>query len=386
MPNILMIYDVGYPFVEGGGQRRMHEVACRLIQRGYSIDWLCFKTWDGDNVVIGSSGIRYIGMDGYRGLYRKDGSRRRMEPIEFLFAFLGSDIKFGKYDFVWSGQWPMVHLLWFLIFSSKLVAAKLVVDWWEIWGDTWFKYSRALGLIGFFLEKQLLTRLSKFACIILISPDSHRTALNISPDGKFKLIHNGIDLNLIRGVSGVEVPVFDVVYLGRLKDHKRVDILIKAISLIGEIYGYKATALIVGDGPEYSRLVEMTNELNLSDQIKFSGSVSSNADAYKMLSSARIFVNPSTKEGGGSITLFEAFAVGLPVVAFRCKDGIDPELVGDGVSGKLINTVSPASLCDGLYELLVDPMQVAFLRKGALESAEKYDWRVIAEDYISVFE
>ena len=81
---ILIVYDVSYPHVIGGGQRRLYEVATRLAKSGHEIDWVCFKTWDKLNEAE-HAGIKYIGISGFRGLYNKIGSRRKLEPIEFVF-------------------------------------------------------------------------------------------------------------------------------------------------------------------------------------------------------------------------------------------------------------------------------------------------------------
>ena len=164
---ILLVYDVSYPSVEGGGQRRMYEVATRLTNAGHQVDWLCFKTWGEDEL---DSRINYRGLDGFRGLYNKSGSRRYFEPIEFLVQLWRAKVNYNDYDVIWSGQWPVLHLLiWSFIPSIR---KKLVVDWWEYWGSTWFDYSKALGIFGFFIEKVLVRRLSKYCILVGISQAS----------------------------------------------------------------------------------------------------------------------------------------------------------------------------------------------------------------------
>ncbi len=363
----------------------MYEVARRMKAQGYVVDWLCFQTWDGEPGLSDESGIRYIGLPGYRGLYREDGSRRGREPIEFLMAVLRSGFRFKDYDIIWSGQWPMLHLVWWMLFPWVLGRAKLVVDWWEIWGRTWFSYSRKFGLIGFFLEKFLLNRLPKAGTLVFIAPRAFMQARQLIPAGRLALINNGIDLAAIK--SAVPDPDWasDIVYLGRLKDHKRVDLLLLAQERLKVVHNCRISACIVGDGPEMAALKEMTASLGLEGQVRFAGAVASNRKVYEILLSSRIFVNPSIKEGGGSITLFEAFACGLPVVAFDCRDGIDPLLVGDGVSGKLVESVTGAALGDAIHELLVNPERLEALRKGALRASLQYDWDAITQEYEALF-
>ena len=40
-----VVYDVAYPLGRG---KKIMEVSTRLIKKGYEIDWICFKTWSGD--------------------------------------------------------------------------------------------------------------------------------------------------------------------------------------------------------------------------------------------------------------------------------------------------------------------------------------------------
>lgn len=383
---MLLVYDVSYPHVEGGGQRRMYEVARRLSARGYIIDWICFKTWNEDADVVKFDGIRYLGLPGFRGLYRQDGSRRRVEPLEFLFSLMRSKIRLKDYDVVWSGQWPMLHLLWWILWPRLLGKSRLFVDWWEIWGDTWFRYAKLVGIIGYSLEKILIRIISKKGGVILVSPGAYNCARLMSPNGNLSLINNGIDLDAIARIKQGEVRKFDISYLGRLKDHKRVDLLISAVAILKEQYKMVLSVVIIGDGPELPRLVGLAKALNIINQIIFVGAISSNEEVYGFLKGSRIFVNPSIKEGGGSITLFEAFASGLPVVAFNCKDGIDSELIGDFTSGRLCEPVSARSLASCIHSLMINPVLLSSLQKGALNEAKKYDWDTIAGEYLNLFQ
>lgn len=382
---ILLVYDVSYPHVEGGGQRRLYEIARRLAEEGHEISWLCFKTWSGEADVIISDCIKYIGIPGFKGLYRRDGSRRRMEPIEFLVALFKSKTILNDYNIVWSGQWPIIHLFWLLTFSGKLSTVRLVVDWWEVWGLTWFKYSKFLGLIGYFLEKYFINLISSRGDLILISPASYFLAKNITPDGNFWLIQNGIDLRSIQKVTAYKESKFDLIYFGRLKDHKRVDLLLDALAILKKTYSITLSAAIVGDGPEMKNLVDRSRQLSLSSDVRFFGSIPSSDHVYSILKSSKIFVNPSIKEGGGSITLFESFACGIPVIAFLCKDGIDPSLFGDFVNDCLCRSVSSSALAERIFNLISKPTVLESLQYKVRAEAEKYDWNLIKDQYLSIF-
>jgi hypothetical protein len=106
---ILIVYDVSYPSIPGGGQRRLYEVGQRLAAYGFDVDWVCFDTWTPEVIAAGHS-INYIGLPGYKGLYSKNGGRRYLEPVEFLVALSRASLDLSRYDVVWSGQWPIGHL------------------------------------------------------------------------------------------------------------------------------------------------------------------------------------------------------------------------------------------------------------------------------------
>jgi glycosyltransferase involved in cell wall biosynthesis len=382
---ILLVYDVSYPHVEGGGQRRMFEVAKRLAKDGHHVSWLCFRTWDDNVENLNENGINYIGISGFRGLYRGDGSRRRLEPVEFFIALLRSRINFREFDVVWSGQWPLLHLVWWLSFPNKLGQAKLVVDWWEIWGGTWFKYSKLFGLVGYLFEKFLIDRISNKGNLVLISPGSFARAKSLVPNGRMYLINNGIDSQTIIDAKCMSEDGFDIAFVGRLKNHKRVDLLLSSMGILKDRYNLTLTAAIVGDGPEMSRLVNHSKDLGLESRVKFFGSISSNDQVYGILKSCKISVNPSIKEGGGSITLFESYAAGLPVLAFACEDGIDPELFSDFGSTCLCKEVSAEALAESINSLLCNSSLLESMKSRVRLEARQYDWEIITDQYRTLF-
>jgi glycosyltransferase involved in cell wall biosynthesis len=383
---ILILYDVAFPFIEGGGQRRIYEVSKRLIERGYSVDWICFKTWDDLDSHKTIDGINYIGVPGFRGLYRLDGSRRRMEPIEFLYSLLKTRINWNNYSFIWAAQWPLLHLLLFIFWPRRYPNIQVVIDWWELWGITWFKYSKSLGIFGYVVEWYLIIYLSKISKIVLISPKGYNQAISIAEKTNCYLINNGIDYTKISSFVINKEKDIDVIYLGRLKNHKRVDLLLKAIEIIDveKLCGL-INVVIIGDGPEKKSLQNLLENSKIKSKILFLGEIKENDIVYKLIASSKLFVNPSTKEGGGSITLFESFAAGVPVMAFNCSDGVDPCLLMNNKCGYLVDCVSPRALAVAISAAINNPKKLESLSRYAHEHAKVYDWNIITDEYEKLF-
>ena len=105
---------------------------------------------------------------------------------------------------------------------------------------------------------------------------------------------------------------------------------------------------IVGDGGERQKLEQLSEELNLTNHVEFLGERS---DVSQLLPQAGFFVSSSRTEGI-SLTLLEAMAVGLPVVATRV--GGNPEIVVEGKTGRLVQPQSPEALALAMRDLLKD--------------------------------
>jgi len=64
---IAYVYDAAYPFVKGGGEKRIYEIARRLSKK-HEVDWITLKWWEDGNEFFGD-GIRYIGVGEWKNLY-----------------------------------------------------------------------------------------------------------------------------------------------------------------------------------------------------------------------------------------------------------------------------------------------------------------------------
>lgn len=380
---ILLIYDVAYPYTQGGGQKRMWEVAIRLRSIGVQVDWISFKTWPGYSENVQLDGINYIGLPGFRGLYAKNGKRRIFEPIEFLWALLRKEIAINEYDVIWLGQWPILHIF-LVILRLKTGLTKVYIDWWEIWGLTWLRYSLLVGWAGYFSEKWLLSFIISRANLVIISDKAFDSLSRYSKSaGRISLIRNGVNLQLLEKKCQSKKE-FDLVYFGRLKEHKRIDILINAIKYVQEVYGTSITLQIIGGGPELSRLKGLARSLLIENLIYFKGILDDDA-LYGQVAKSKIHVNPSIKEGGGSITTLEAFAMGLPVIGFNCMDGIDQSLLKEDNGGVLVPRTSHLDLGEAIFKLINDEHHLAKLSKNALSFARTCDWDGVASQYKNLF-
>jgi glycosyltransferase involved in cell wall biosynthesis len=103
-----------------------------------------------------------------------------------------------------------------------------------------------------------------------------------------------------------------------------------------------------GEGTERDRLLERRNSAGLERRLEFVGHAPAPAT---FLQSIDLLVNVSNTEGMPNAIL-EAMASGLPVVATAV--GGTPEVVEEGVTGRLVPARDPAALAEALAELVAD--------------------------------
>ncbi len=137
---------------------------------------------------------------------------------------------------------------------------------------------------------------------------------------------------------------------------------------------------IVGDGEERQTLERLRVDLNLHKHVEFLGA---RGDVSRLLEESGIFVLSSLGEGL-SLTLLEAMASGLPIVATRV--GGNPEVVVDGVTGLLVPPSSPSHLAAAVMQMIRHPLQTLEMgRQGRCRVEREFDMGQVARRYESLY-
>ncbi|NOG76241.1 MAG: glycosyltransferase [Chloroflexi bacterium] len=124
--------------------------------------------------------------------------------------------------------------------------------------------------------------------------------------------------------------------LGRLVPKKRYDLLLEIIALLYKEFN-EFHFLIIGDGPERSRLERLAVALGISDILTFVGEI---PEASYLLKALDIFCFASLDEGLPNV-IMEAAIAGVPVVTWRLPYIV--ELLEPDSEALLIE---PRSLCE----------------------------------------
>jgi glycosyltransferase involved in cell wall biosynthesis len=168
---------------------------------------------------------------------------------------------------------------------------------------------------------------------------------------------------------------FTVLFVGRFYIRKRVDMLLRAASILrSQIPGLKVR--IVGDGPCRASLHQLARDLQLEGTVAWLGDVS-RPDLAQEFNRCTLFCLPSVQEGFG-IVLLEAMAAGKPIVASRAA--AIPEVIPHGV---LTDPDDPESLAAAIRDLYASPEKRAALVNIGAQWVEQFDAPRVARLFLN---
>jgi 1,2-diacylglycerol 3-alpha-glucosyltransferase len=167
-------------------------------------------------------------------------------------------------------------------------------------------------------------------------------------------------------------------YLGRLDLERRVDVLIRAWSLL------KRTDIqlaIAGTGNQERRLKKMVNDLGLEKQVNFLGYVPEE-DIPVLLNCVDYFTMPSDAELL-SIATLEAMASGRPALAADAR--ALSELVEQGVNGCLFSPNDPRDAAHCVERLVTHPMEWKSMSAASLKTAREHRLSKTMDQYADLY-
>jgi glycosyltransferase involved in cell wall biosynthesis len=198
------------------------------------------------------------------------------------------------------------------------------------------------------------------------------TADNLATIGpareQIEVVPNGIDTEQVQTAPRPDTS-YDIIFAGRLIEHKNVDILLDAFDRVAN--EHNATLGIIGDGPERDRLDRKRKSLANADRVSMLGFLDEYEDVLGHMRAANIFASPSTREGFG-ITFVEAMAADCTVIGADHPDSAADEVIGD--AGFLVDPT-----IDSLTETLDAALDGERPLTDPVGRAQQYDWDAVAD-------
>ena len=295
---------------------------------------------------------------------------------------------------------------------------RLFINFWRLPG---IKFARRhkIPCVGFFrtnfleyledffpLPKPLLTALHwLIKKLIVYVYNSYDATLVSSIITKEKIIHLGIKNTLYGNILGFNAEKFTadlrqnhffankyeleqidervkIIFLGRLTPDKGWDFTLSLLpKLFQEIDKDKIAFLVVGDGEIKDKIANKLAELNTHFHIF--GRVAPNA-IPKLLANCDLHVTSSEKETRG-LTILEAFAAGIPVLAPRAGGVV--ENIQDGINGYLFQPRSEDDFISKIKVLVEDStLRREMGIKGKESIKDKYSWDNTIKNLVNIWQ
>jgi glycosyltransferase involved in cell wall biosynthesis len=140
-----------------------------------------------------------------------------------------------------------------------------------------------------------------------------------------------------------------LVFLGRLRYYKGLDVLLDALALVP-----RARLLVAGSGPEGTRLRDRAEANRVSPRVRWLGDVPE-GELPGVLACADVFVLPSTARSEAyGLAMVEGMAAGLPAVSTELGTGTS-WVNQDGKTGLVVPPNDVPAMAGAIRRLMEDP-------------------------------
>lgn len=160
-------------------------------------------------------------------------------------------------------------------------------------------------------------------------------------------------------------------YVGIMAEQDGVEYLVRAMDCLVNGQGRDdISCIIIGNGPDYDRLRQLSKDLGLENHIEFAGYLSG-ASLLEKLSACDIGVIPDPPNACNHKLsmnkVFEYMALGMPFVQFDLEQAI----LDAGEAAHVVRERTPEGLAQGMIELLGDPQRRRKMAAYATERAQR---------------
>lgn len=342
----------------GGAEVYTQEIAKKLTSLGHNVTIFCGN--DGENKKKEKVGnITVIRRGGFYMVYF-------WAILYYLFRFR------GKYDLILDCENGIP-------FFTPLYAKEPVIGLVHHVHQEVFRtqLSFPFSKVAQFLEGTLMPFVYRNKKIVTVSRSSKEDLEKIGFRGEIEIVNPGV--GEFSGTRQHKTLNPTILYLGRLKPYKSIDVLITAFSRIVKSYP-DAKLIIAGEGESENELKKLVKKMSLGRVVTFVGKVNE-SQKNRLFSGAWAFVQPSMMEGWG-ISAIEANAHGTAVVASNVP-GLRDSVIDD-YNGLLVPWGDPHSLADALIKVISDNKFRARLERNALIRGSQFSWEGSAEKFYKI--
>ncbi len=334
----------------GGAEKYGENILSELVNRGYQVD-LFTAEFPGCLVQENRSGINVIRKGGTLGVYR--------EALRYLKE------KGSEYDLIIDE----INTIPFQTWRFPELENKRMVLIYQLARNVWFHETPfPVSLAGYLVEPFLIRPYRHTRCVITDSQSTRQDLCDLGfSQEKVHVIDPPCDYQVVPDLAKVKKSAdLEIVYLGRLKNSKRVHHIVRAAKILQSDFP-KMKLNIVGSGDQsyLHYLHRLAGQLGLEQNIEFHGFVDDEKKAH-ILRSSHFILMASVREGWG-LVVNEANAQGTPAVVYNVHGLRDSTRHLE--TGWICDINRPEDLARGVRELFLDSKRYREIQKKAWEYA-----------------
>lgn len=236
----------------------------------------------------------------------------------------------------------------------------------NLWAQ--FKANQVTAVCDFSRKRLIHKELIWFRKIILI------------PNGVKVRNLDSVNVNRIKKELGMNSTGLVIGFVGRLHRVKNPLLLLQTFFSLAEQYP-ESHLLFIGSGELESALRKKVVQKKMHKRVTFAGS---KYPVYSFYKAMDLLVLPSVSEGA-SVTLLEAMAAKVPVVASDVGGNL--ELIDDGIDGRIFESGNRNSLRKVLKDFLVNPQIFQeYAKKAHRKIIHKYQQTQMIDSYKRLYE
>ena len=284
--------------------------------------------------------------------------------------------------------------------ASRLVRTKVIIDYRDEYEDykigqtssrmnkKIYKLLKAL-MTKVYLRSELVIAVTKAVAKSLFS----RGVINV------RIVSNGADITVFRPYDryatrkklGIKNHEFIIIYSGKIGEYYRLDVVINALVRLDNEIRNKLKLLLVGVGPDLSKIMALAKVLGLENNVIYLGIKKDKKELAKIISASDVGLipyddNPLWRNALPS-KFFEYCACGIPVIATVYGDSILARMVRDHQIGLVVPPMNDEALGKAIKRVYEDRSykEAAGSRARKLVE-ERFDRNKIAEKFLQLVE
>ena len=203
---------------------------------------------------------------------------------------------------------------------------------------------------------------------------------------KIQIVYCGVDKSLFESTnpeSNFKLPKNYILYVGNIKPHKNLIVLLKAYATFSEEFKSKYKLVFVGKKQGFitkdNNIQHFIKDNNLIEHITFTGYIA-DYEIPKIYREASLFVFPSLYEGFG-LPILEALASQTKVISSNAASL--PEVGGEAVT--YFDPKNYLELVEKIKNNIEDTSKREILLVQSKKQLEKFTWGKSIENHLKVF-